>query len=93
MDRYLQSGIFDSETVDILSEALADAWRSLQTTGVYFTSRAQAEATREKLAMRIIEMAERGERDPHRLRADALEHLAQSNLGVGGREARVCNDL
>jgi hypothetical protein len=81
MERYLQSGVFDPETVCILNEALTDAWRSLQATGVYFTSQGQAEATQEKLATRIIEMAERGERDPHRLRAGALEHLAQSNLG------------
>ena len=40
----------------------------------------QAEATRELLALRIIEMAKLGERDPHRLREDALLHLAQSNL-------------
>lgn len=32
---------------------------------------------RELIAMRVIEMAQRGERDKDRLRADALAHLAR----------------
>jgi hypothetical protein len=64
----------------VLSRALDDAWRSLQHTGVYFKSRHHAEATREKLAKRIIEVAALGERDPTRLRDDALANLAQSKL-------------
>jgi hypothetical protein len=79
MQRYLQSdSTFDPDTIRVLGDALDRAWRSLQTTGVYFTSRGHAEATQEKLALRIIEMAKHGERDPDRLRDDALEHLAQT---------------
>jgi hypothetical protein len=63
-----------------MGTALDEAWRSLQTAGVYFRSPYQAEASREMLALRIIELAKSGERDPHRLREDALLHLAQSNL-------------
>jgi hypothetical protein len=83
MQRYLQLAsnggtTFDPNTVRLLGDALDGAWRSLQTTGVYFTSRGHAEATREKLALRIIEMAEQGERDPDRLRDGALEYLART---------------
>jgi hypothetical protein len=83
MQRYLQSDsnggtTFDSDTIRVLGDALDGAWRSLQTKGVYFTSRSQAEATREKLALRIIEMAKHGERDLDRLRDDALNHLART---------------
>jgi hypothetical protein len=83
MLRYLPSDaakVFGPDTARLLGEALDEAWRSLQTNGVYFTSRGQAEATREKLALRIIEMAKQGERDPQRLRADALQRLDRSNL-------------
>jgi hypothetical protein len=84
MQRYLQTvngdAAFDPETVTALASALDGAWRSLQNTGVYFKSRGHAEATRERLARRIIEMAKLGERDPNRLRDDALADLARSNL-------------
>ena len=83
MQRYLQfdsngGTAFDPDTVRLLGDAFDGAWRSLQTTGVYFTSRGHAEATREKLALRIIEMANHGERDLDRLRADALQHLMRT---------------
>jgi hypothetical protein len=64
----------------VLSKALDDAWRSLQHTGVYFTSRGHAEATRESLAKYIIEAAALGERDPTCLRDDALLNLSKSKL-------------
>jgi len=84
MQRYLHShpdgGAFDPEAVRILTDALDEAWRSLQTTGVNFTSRGQAEAARERLARHIMEMAKLGERDCSRPRDHALHHLAQSNI-------------
>jgi hypothetical protein len=84
MQQYLQSdsdggATFDPDTIRVLGDALDGAWRSLQTTGVYFTSRGQAEATRERLALRIIDIAKQGERDIDRLRDDALEHLARTS--------------
>jgi hypothetical protein len=65
MERYLHGTVngettFDPEAVRVLAAALDDAWRSLQKSGVYFTSRGHAEATRERLALRIIEMAKVG---------------------------------
>jgi hypothetical protein len=84
VERYLQTvngeATFDPESVRVLAAALDDAWRSLQKSGAYFKSRGHADATRERLAIRIIEMAKLGERDPARLRDDALLDLAQSNL-------------
>ena len=43
-----------------------------------------AEAIRELLALRIIEIAQLGERDPARLREDALAYLARTNLKSTG---------
>lgn len=83
MRRYRHSteaAAFDPEALSIMTAALDEAWRSLQAAGVYFESRYQVEATRELLALRIIEVAKHGERDQHRLRENALLHLAQSNL-------------
>jgi hypothetical protein len=84
MQRYLHTvnghAAFDPETVRALGVALDNAWRSLQRTGVYFTSRGHAEATRESLARHIIEQAKGGERDLDRLREDALHNLAQSSI-------------
>jgi hypothetical protein len=71
-------GCFDPETVIILSTAYDEAWRSLQKSGTYFTSSREAEAARERLAQRIIENAKGGERDPCRLRDDALLDLTRS---------------
>jgi hypothetical protein len=42
------------------------------------------EATRELLALRIIEIAQLGERDPARLRDDALPYVARTNLKSTG---------
>jgi hypothetical protein len=89
MLRYLPSDVaqvFGPDTVRLLGEALDEAWRSLQTNGVYFTSRGQAEATREKLALGIIEMAKKGERDPQRLRAAALQRLEKAVLHWRSRD-------
>ena len=72
-------GCFDPETVIILSAAYDEAWRSLQKSGIYFTSSREAEAARERLAWRIVENAKGGERDPGRLRDDALLDLTRSS--------------
>jgi hypothetical protein len=77
-------GAFDADDVRILTAAFDDAWKSIQDSGVTFPSDAHADATREILALRIIEMARFGERDQRRLRDDALLHLSQSNLRSSG---------
>jgi hypothetical protein len=72
-------GCFDPETVIILSAAYDEARRSLQNSRIYFTSSRKAEASRERLAQRIIENAKGGERDPCRLRDNALLDLTRSS--------------
>ena len=88
MDQFLHNhadGVFDPEAVRILTTALNEAWKAINTTGVSFASRGfasrgHAEAARETLAKRIIELARNGERDQCRLSEDALLHLTQQNL-------------
>jgi hypothetical protein len=78
------AGVFDAEEVRILTTAFDEAWKAVQDSGVSFASNGHSEATREFLALRIIEMAQLGERDSHRLRDDAILHLARSNLKSSG---------
>ena len=58
---------FDPETVRIMSAAFDAAWKELLDVGHASTTRYKANATREALAKRIIDIARRGERDPARL--------------------------
>ena len=86
MQRYLQSdSTFDPDTIQVLGDALDRAGASADD-GVYFGSRGHAEAMQETLALAIIEMAKHGEREPDRLRDDALEHLAQTTPEPSRRE-------
>ena len=83
MHRYLHTvgdGCFDPQTVIVLGAAFDDAWRSLQNSGAYFTSSFTVQATRERLAQRIVKGAKGGERDPGRLGDGALNDLAGSIL-------------
>lgn len=84
LERFAEGRAFDAEEVRILTAAFDDAWKSIQGSGITFTSDGHADATREIIALRIIEMAQLGERDRHRLCDDALLHLTQSNLRSSG---------
>jgi hypothetical protein len=76
MQKYFVDGeaTFDPETV------LMQAWRSLRHRDMYFKSRYHVDETREKLAGYILEDAALGERDPVRLRENALIKLSRSKL-------------
>lgn len=63
---------FDVDTTKILASAFDTAWFSLQTSGSASAADGQAAGTRDLLARRIIELAERGERDRQRLVHQAL---------------------
>jgi len=78
---YADGGAFQPEEVAILVAAFDDAWQRLSKSGAQFDSDRAVRATREQLGKRIIEMAKRGERDPRRLRDDALQHIAESWRG------------
>ena len=84
IERRAVGGIFDADDVRILSDAFDEAWTTVQRSGVSFGQDPQAEATRELLALRIIEMAQLGERDKNRLRDDAIQYLARTNLQSTG---------
>jgi hypothetical protein len=71
---------FDDIEVRALVEAFDEAWKRVQEDGGSLVGDGHAEATRELLALRIIEIAQLGERDPSRLRDDALAYLARTNL-------------
>ena len=74
------AGGFDDIEVRVLVEAFDEAWKRIQEDSGSLVGDGHAEATRELLALRIIEIAQLGERDPSRLRDDALAYLARTNL-------------
>jgi hypothetical protein len=72
---FLREEAFDPNAVEILAAAFDAAWETVRKSGSPLAGKAQAAATRERLAKRIIEMGKRGERDHQRLVADALAYL------------------
>jgi hypothetical protein len=78
--KHTLAGAFDSDEVKILSHAFDQAWQAVEKSGICFSSDTYKNAAREVLALRIIETAQLGERDPNRLRDDALLYLARTNL-------------
>jgi hypothetical protein len=72
---FLGEGAFDPKTVAILGAAFDAAWDAVQKSGSLLGSKAQAPTTRERLAIRIVEMGKKGVRDHQRLVEDALAHL------------------
>ena len=80
---------FDPETAHLLAAAFENAWNSLAAGGDRFTDPLKAAHSREVLAKRVIELAQRGERDSIRLCDDALAYLReQSADGQRGSSAR-----
>ena len=69
---------FDPETVGILIAAFDDAWRSVKANEINLSSENRIELVRTVLARRILELALTGERDPDRLRKEAVLDLAKS---------------
>jgi hypothetical protein len=82
--KHALAGAFDSDEVKVLTQAFDETWRAVQKSGICFSSDAYKNAAREVLALRIIEIAQLGERDPNRLREDALLYLARTNLKSTG---------
>jgi len=60
-----QRASFDPETLSLLRQTLDDAWKSL-------TPVQRATTSRTVLAERILKLAAKGERNPERLRDEAL---------------------
>jgi hypothetical protein len=70
---------FDLDTTKILASAFDTAWLTLQKSGSALAGDDRAAATRDLLAQRLVEIAERGERDRQRLVDEALAQVANSN--------------
>jgi hypothetical protein len=84
LEKHAPTGAFDADEVRVLTGAFDQAWKTIETSGALFTTNGHAEATRDLLALRIIATAQLGERDVGRLRDDALEYLARTNLKSTG---------
>jgi hypothetical protein len=60
-----QEKVYQPETIVVMRQALDEAWAALSSDERQRTSKTE-------LALRILELATRGERDPRRLRALAI---------------------
>ena len=69
---------FDSETCEALGLAFDTAWQRLLVSGTHLASSAYADATREALAMHIIDLAKQDLRDVNRLRDDAVAFVVNA---------------
>jgi hypothetical protein len=58
--------LYDSDTVTLLRDILDDAWERL-------TFEQRTQMPKSEIALRILRLARRGERDPMRLRAGAID--------------------
>ncbi len=63
---------FDPQMAEAMGLAFDTAWQKLLVSGSELASSGYADATREALAMHIIDVAKTGERDVTRLRDDAV---------------------
>ena len=63
--KHALAAAFDDNEVRILVTAFDQAWKAVEYSGAPFASEGQVSATREGLALRIIEIAQIGERDPN----------------------------
>jgi hypothetical protein len=78
IDSLFEHAAFDPETITRLASAFDTAWETVKKSGSPLAGDDQSASTREVLAKRIIETAQKGERDRRRLVDDALAHLTGS---------------
>jgi hypothetical protein len=79
--RYVPDTPFKPEVEEVTRYASEVAWKSLEDCASAFVALNRAEWAREVLALRIVETAQLGERDPDKLCKDALAFLRQSIRG------------
>jgi hypothetical protein len=70
---------FDPKTIVTLGLAFEMAWQSLLASASPLAVPAQADQSREALALRIIEAAKTGERDVKRLTDDAIAYVLENS--------------
>ena len=64
---------YPPEIVDLMRSAVDEAWSLMR-------PEERAQSSKSLLAIRVLEAAAGGERDPAKLRAQALLHIVSSNL-------------
>jgi hypothetical protein len=74
----LEKTSFDPEFIATLVAAYEEAWQKLEKSGSLFASPRYRRPAQEIIAKRIIDMAQKGEVDRHRLADDAVNYLSQS---------------
>jgi hypothetical protein len=74
----LAQSAFEPETIEILVSVFENAWRKVEQSGSKLASPGYKRAAQEIIAKRIIEMAQRGERNPAELADDAVTFLERS---------------
>jgi hypothetical protein len=77
MQGFAKDRLLDSQATDLIRQVYENALASLETAGQAVGD--ESDWARETLALRIIELAGRGERDPVRLREGAIARLAVEN--------------
>jgi hypothetical protein len=78
----VEPGAYDPEMLNTLRAVLDEAWTSL-------TREQQAQTTKSEMALRILRLAHRGERDPVRLRAAAFLELLPDKRPMEKSAART----
>jgi intergrase/recombinase len=74
----LAQSAFDPELIETLVSAYETAWQKVEQSGSTFASPRYKRAAQEIVAKRIIEMAQRGERESAKLAEDAVSYLQRS---------------
>ena len=74
----LAQSAFEPEMIATLVSVFETAWQKVEQSGSRFASPAYKWAAQEIVAKRIIEMAQRGTRDPGELVDDAVAYLDRS---------------
>ena len=75
---FAQHKLFDPGTCEAMGLAFDSAWQKLLGSGTHLAASRYADATREALAMHIIDLAEQGIHDVNRLRDDAVAFVLQA---------------
>jgi hypothetical protein len=74
----LKQSAFEPEMIEILVSVFETAWQKVEQSDSKLASPGYKRAAQEIIAKRIIEMAQRGERNPSELADDAVTYLEQS---------------
>ena len=84
----LGEGVFDPETLHILTGAFDDAWASLKSSGAPWAADDYRETARMTIARYIIEAAKGGERNQRHLSEGALVQLTKTDLKKSPSQTR-----